>query len=145
MDGYKENAQGAWVPIEKIKDIDLLRDEVVMELIEKARELNQLMCHFKASALTDVETFILLSAEKYGAKIGGKKGNVSLRSFDGKYRVQVAVADRIVFDERLQVAKELIDNCINRWSDGANKNLQAIVNDAFQVDKEGRINTARVL
>ena len=145
MDGYKKNSQGALVPIEKINEVDLLRDELVLELSEKAVQLRQQLEAFKREALDSVSAFVDLVAEKYQAKLGGNKGNLSLRSFDGNYRVQVAIADRIVFDERLQIAKSLIDSCINRWSDGVDRNLKAIVNDAFQVDKEGHINTTRVL
>ena len=145
MDGYKQNSQGALVPIEKISEVDLLRDELVLELSGEAKRLQDQLASFKRKALDSVSAFVDLSAEKYQHKYGGNKGNLSLRSFDGNYRVQVAISDRIVFDERLQIAKSLIDSCINRWSDGVDRNLKAIVNDAFQVDKEGRINTTRVL
>ena len=43
------------------------------------------------------------------------------------------------------MAKELIDQCIHEWSNGARSEIRALVNDAFQVDKEGRVNTARIL
>ena len=38
------------------------------------------------------------------------KGNVTLTSYDGKYKIQRAIAEYLHFDERLQVAKELIDD-----------------------------------
>jgi len=59
--------------------------------------------------------------------------------------VQRAIAESLVFDERLQVAKELIDQCIHEWSEGARVEIRALINDAFQVDKEGRVNTGRIL
>jgi hypothetical protein len=73
------------------------------------------------------------------------KGNVTLTSFDGRFKVERAVAESLVFDERLQVAKEIIDKCVHRWAKGSNKNIQALVNHAFQVDKAGNVSTARVL
>ncbi len=142
---FKENAQGAMVPISKIKSVDLLRDDVVNELLSKAKDMHQLLAHFKDDALDSVRAFVEISAERYGANLGGKKGNITLRSFDGKARVALAIADRIVFDERLQVAKALIDECITRWSEGGNDNIRVLVNDAFQVDRQGNINTARIL
>jgi hypothetical protein len=45
-------------------------------------------------------------------KHGGKKGNVTLVSFDGKHKVVRQMQDTIIFDERLQAAKALIDECI---------------------------------
>ncbi len=40
-----------------------------------------------------------------------REGEVSLTSFDGEYRVLIAADERISFDERLQIAKSLIDDC----------------------------------
>ncbi len=145
QEGFMENAQGSLVPISKVKEIDKLRDDVVDEMITKAKDMHQLLAHFKQDALDSVQAFVELSAERYGAKLGGKKGNLTLRSFNGKARVMVAIADRIAFDERLQIAKSLIDECIHRWSEGGNDNIRVLVNDAFQVDRQGNINTSRIL
>jgi hypothetical protein len=49
------------------------------------------------------------------------------------------------FNEKLQVAKALIDNCIKRWSDGSRPEIKTLVDDAFYVDKTGNINKDRVL
>ena len=50
-----------------------------------------------------------------------------------------------MFDERLQVAQSLIGECIRTWSKGSNDNIKAIVDQAFKVDKAGKINTGAVL
>ena len=34
---------------------------------------------------------------------------------------------------------------MHAWAEGANDNIKALVNHAFQTDKEGKINTSRVL
>lgn len=144
-DGYRQAADGTLVPIAKIKPIDLARDALVQEIVEKARDLNGIMTDFKTDTMADIAAFVQLSAEQYGAKLGGEKGNVTLYSFDGKYKIQRAMSENIVFDERLQAAKALIDACINKWSEGINDNIHVLVNDAFRVDKEGKISTGRVL
>lgn len=144
-EGYMQDAQGRLVPIEAIKPIDLERHKLVLEIVAKARELNAAMAKFKLDAFGDIAAFVQLSGEQYGAKVGGNKGNVSLLAFDGSYKVQRSVAETITFDERLQAAKALIDECIHTWSAGASKEIRALINDAFQVDAAGRINTTRVL
>ena len=93
----------------------------------------------------DVAAFVALSAEQYGAKVGGNKGNLTITTYDGRYKVQRQVSETLVFDERLQAAKALIDECITEWTEGSRDEIRALINDAFQVDKEGRINTGRVL
>lgn len=145
QDGYRQAADGNLVPIAKIKPIDLARDALVLEIVEKARDLNGIMTDFKTDTFADIAAFVQLSAEQYGAKLGGEKGNVTLYSFDGKYKIQRAMSENIVFDERLQAAKALIDACIVKWSEGINDNIHVLVNDAFRVDKEGKISTGRVL
>ena len=142
---HMENALGHLVPVEMIKPIDLERDKLVKELVAAARGLNKTIAQFKADAFGDIAAFVQLSAEQYGAVIGGTKGNVTLMSFDGRFKVQRAVSETLAFDERLQAAKALIDECIHEWAKGSLPEIKALVNDAFQVDKQGSINTGRVL
>lgn len=144
-ENYMTDTQGRLVPVESIKQVDLARNDLVLETMKKALEMSASLARFKASVMADIEAFCELSAEKYGAKLGGKKGNVSLFSFDGRYKMMRSIDDFITFDERLQAAKTLIDDCLKRWSEGSDAKLRTIVNDAFQVDKAGRINTNRVL
>lgn len=146
-DGYWEDATGALIPADKVKDIDKARDKAVRTMIDQAIQLSQVLAQFKLASLSEIQTFIDKSGAEYGAKKkpGGKKGNVTLVTFDGRFKVVRAMQETLVFDERLQVAKELIDERVHVWAKGANKNIQALVNHAFQVDKEGKISTGRVL
>lgn len=143
--GFWQDAEGRLVPEQLVKPIDRTRDQLVRELVARAEAQALALAKFKAAAFADIAAFVELSAEQYGVKMGGTKGNITLVSFDGAYKVVRQVQDTIVFDERLQVAKKLIDECIQRWAEGSNANIRALVNDAFQVSKEGRINTGRVL
>ena len=143
--GYWRDAKGCLIPESMIKPIDKERDRLVNELVGKARNVSNVLARFKVEAFGDIAAFIDLSAEQYQAQLGGKKGNLTLYSFDGKYRIQRAIQDRIAFDERLQAARVLIDECLADWTEGASPELQAIVNQAFDTDKEGQINTGRVL
>lgn len=144
-EGYLMNAKGHLIPETAVKEIDKIRDELVKKLVATAKELNKTMKSTKEQLFGEFESFVELSAQEYDTKVGGEKGNTSLISFDGKHKVQLAVSDNLVFDERLQVAKSLIDECLHEWTADSNDNIKAIINNAFQVDKEGKINTRRVL
>ena len=50
-----------------------------------------------------------------------------------------------MFDERLQAAKNLIDECINEWAKGSRPEIMVLVQQAFQTDKEGNLNVGRIL
>ncbi len=143
--GYRENAKGDLVPASRIKPIDLLRDELVIKIVEASKQLRELMTEFKLSTMTQLADFVDVSAEEYGVKYGGSKGNVSLLSFDGKYKIQRAIGEHRIFDERIQTAKTLIDECIHSWSGGADARLMAMVGQAFRVDQQGQINVNQVL
>lgn len=143
--GYMRRADGTLVPESKVKAVDKDRNEVVLQLIAEAHSASATLAAFKLIAMQAVQDFVDRSLSEYSAKWGGLKGNVTLTSYDGKYKVVRQIQEHIVFDERLQAAKALIDGCITRWSKGSNANIKAIVNRAFQVDKEGLISTGKVL
>lgn len=144
-DGYKLDSQGRLVPVALIREIDLMRDELVLRMFALARLQAEDLAKLKALMFSEIAAFISLSADQYDVTIGGKKGNVTLMSYDGRYKLQRAIQESLVFDERLQAAKALIDACLQRWSQGSQPEIKVLINDAFQVDKEGNINTGRVL
>ncbi|MCR3972382.1 DUF3164 family protein [Aeromonas veronii] len=141
----RQNAQGHWVPENLIAPADKLRDEVVMGIIAAAREQRAQLAAFKIGAMQQIADFVDLSAEQYGVAWGGTKGNVTLLSFDGRYKLIRAVGEHRKFDERIQAAKALIDQCIERWSDGASSEIRALVDHAFRVSKSGHIDVNQVL
>ena len=140
-----KNSLGAFVPESLVKDIDKKRDSAVRRIAAKAMEMKKILSEFKEEIRDEIYAFVEASAKEFGVKWGGKKGNIALTTYDGQFRLLVSMNDNITFDERLQVARELIGKCIEKWSDGARSEIRVLVNDAFQVDKSGKISTARVL
>ena len=143
--GYMRNAQGHLVPLELVKPIDQERDRLVRELVALAKDLNARLVAGKSKMFGDVAAFVELSAEQYGVKRGGLKGNVTLSTYDGAFKLQIATAENVTFDERLQAAKTLIDECINEWAKGSRPEIMVLVQQAFQTDKEGNLNVGRIL
>lgn len=142
---YWKDANGALKPDELVKPIDKERDALVRSFVALAEEHSMAMKRFKRMVFDDVGAFISLSAEKYGVRIGGAKGNVTLFTYDGSYKMQLAVQEHIRFDERIHAAKALIDECLHDWSEGAKPELKALIDNAFEVDKEGNLSTAKIL
>lgn len=142
---YMPDATGSLVPVANIRPIDLARHELVLEKVAKARALQKQLNDLKYELLADIDAFVDMSAERYAVKLGGKKGNITLASFDGAYQLTRQISEHLVFDEGLQAAKALIDECLRSWTAGSPGELCALVDHAFQVDKEGKINTSRIL
>lgn len=144
-DGYMRNPAGHLVPRDQVREQDLLRDAVAAKLATVAIEINRLLVEFKALALSDIADLVKISAEKYKVAIGGEKGNVTVTTFDGRFKVIRAYAERIVFTEEIEAARALINACIVRWSEGANANIRALVDRAFRTDSKGQIKMSAVL
>jgi len=142
---YMKDAMGRLIPMALVPEIDKLRDQTVKGIMTEALKMRDQLGAFKKRIRDDVMTFVDISAGKYGKTWGGKKGNFTLSTFDGTYRLVIAMDDNIYFDERLQIARDIIGECIGRWSEGSRNEIRVLVNDAFQVDKTGKVNTARVL
>lgn len=141
---YLRDAKGALVPLAAVKTSDLLMDEVVRRITGRAAEVSATIREFKAATFDHVSAFQALLAQEYGAVIGGKKGNVTLTSFDGCRKVQVQVSDLLEFGPELQAAKALIDECLSDWAKDSGVELRTLVNRAFSVDKEGQINRSEL-
>lgn len=143
--GFWKNPKNHLIPSDQVPVHDQVRDELVYALIADAKETQAQLREFKLAAMGDAKAYLQLVLEEYGVKRGGEKGNFQLLSYDGQSRVQVAVAEVIVFDERLKAAQTLVEECLHDWSEGARKELRAIVGRAFDVDKEGNVSTGKVL
>ena len=143
--GFVADRKGNLIKKELVKPIDKDRDKLVKAIVKEATKVSGTIATFKADAMTKVADFVDRSAAEYGAKSGGSKGNMQLYTYDGSHRVEIAVSENKAFDERLQVAKSLIDDCIRDWMKGSNKNIQALVQDAFRVDKQGKVSVERIM
>ena len=143
--GYVRNARGDFVPESRVREQDKLRDQVARDLSTAAIALNAAMKRFKEKALGDIADLVSIASERYGVQLGGKKGNVSVITFDGEFKVVRSFADRITFTEEMLAAKALVLECVQSWTDGANDHLVSVVQHYLSPGRNGQIRTADVL
>jgi hypothetical protein len=143
--GFWADAKGKLMHETLVRDIDKERDRLVKELFKQAVELSQTLAEFKKRAFGDIAAFVALSLEQYQVDVGGKKGNVTLYSYDGKYKIIRAIQDSMKFDERILAAKELIYQCVTEWTEGARPEAKAIIDHAFKTDNDGNLSVSRIL
>lgn len=144
-EGYMENGLGHLVPVANVAELDKLRDDLVRRLVGYAEETGRMVATMRESAAAEVAAFCELSAQEFGAEIGGEKGNVTLTSYDGSMKVVRARSDEITFTEAVRVTRELCFRCIEKWSEGANANLAVCVRRSFETDKNGHLSAAKIL
>lgn len=137
---YMRDAKGALMPIDLVSAKDRLMDELVRKMIGYARDLSAQIGRFRGHCAEDVGSFQALLDQEYGVTIGGRKGNITLTTYDRSLSVTVKVADQLKFGPELQQAKRLVDACLAEWSAGSRDEIRAIVNRAFDVEKEGNVN-----
>lgn len=143
--GYMVDHKGNLVNKKNVKAIDLNRDALVKKLWKKANRLHEELQAFRRESLDAISALVVESAQEHGVVIGGKKGNVVITSFDGSMRVHRTIAERISFTEELEVARSLVHECLQEFSKGANKNLKALVEGAFEIDNKGNVSVTKIL
>ena len=113
-------------------------EDIMQKVIEKEKELLEL----KAWAFETIESYLQTIAGKYKTNW---QGNASLMNFPKTMQVTFKKNKLLAFDERLNIAKQKIDECLNRWSDNAQPELKILVTKAFDVDKEGNVDVTQIL
>jgi hypothetical protein len=141
---FMGDGKGGLTPVDLIKPQHLLEDQTVRKIVGFAAALSAQVARFKEHTFDDLGAFEALLAEEYDTKVGGQKGNKTLQSVDGLFKVQVQVADHIDFGPELQIAKALVDECLTEWAADARAEIRAIVTRAFNTDKAGQINRSEI-
>lgn len=141
---YYVDAAGRLVPAEMVPEYDKIKDQTVESVYEKLMGLREQMLAVKADTLQTITDLKRILESRYGVKFGDKN-NMSFTTIDGAKRLRVDQNTIKSFDEKILVAKAKIDSLIEKWAQGSNVNLVAIVKQAFELDQSGNINVARVL
>lgn len=141
---YLADAKGRMVPVDLVKPSDLLMDEMVRRMMGYAKGVSRTVERFKEHSLADIAAFAALIDQEHGVALGGRKGNMTLTSFDGTLKIQLQIADRLTFGPELQAAKKLVDECLTEWAADSRPEIQAIVQRAFNTDREGQVNRAEM-
>ena len=85
---YMVDPQGRFVPLDLVKEIDKTRDDLVRDQVAVAKELQTAMIKFKQLVMSEIKAFVDLAAMEWDVKLGGKKGNISLYSYDGSKKIR---------------------------------------------------------
>ena len=142
---YMRDARGRLTPLDLVPAKDQIQDEVVRKIVAYAEELSEEIARFRGHTMDDIGTFDALLEDEYGGHARQSvKGNRTYLSFDGCYKVQVQIAERVAFGPELQVARDLVDECLREWSSDSRDEIRALVEHAFQVDKEGEISRGSI-
>jgi len=144
---YWTNKKGEKVHPKMVRADDKLKHELVTGIIERVHKKREELAVFKDEIIKDIDAYMELLRSEYNLDVmkDSKRGNITLQSFDGLQKVQIAVSQHIDFDEKLGLAKEKIDEFLKAETKDASPVLKTLVMKVFEVDKKGNINAKQVL
>ena len=139
------NKEGIYVHKDMVTPDKQLEDEVVERLTTGAIGLQGFLRGFKTQAFEECYGFVDLLRQKYNMeRITSKSGTVTLKSFDGTKVVEIQVAKLISFDQKLNLAKEKIDEYLTLKTIGADAEIQTLITRVFDV-KNGKVDAKQIL
>ena len=141
---YRADSRGAWMPESLIKPQDILKDDLVEDAAGKIIALREEMRKLNHDIKEDIRSYIDLIGEKYGIKLKGQKGNITLTSFDGKTRIAIGISENLYLDENVLAAKELIDEYLEDAIRDSSVDIKELVTSAFRV-KQGSLDVKSIL
>ena len=141
---YMADGTGALRAVESIPPLKKLRDETVRKEFGYALALAHQISRFKGHVMTNLGNFDALVDQEFGVKTRGPKGNGIYTSFDGLWRIEIRMQNRVAYGPELQAAKALFDACLTEWAADTRPSLRSIVTNAFDTDKEGQINRTNI-
>ena len=144
-DGYRRNARGDLVHEANINPVDVETDRTVEKIHRFGAALSAQMWRYRDHTLIDIYALLDRIVETYGGKAGGRRGNVTLTSFDGRRKVTLAQAERIAVGPEIRAAQAMIEECIEDWSARGNKKLRALVDQALVPDATGQVPVSHIL
>ena len=138
--------KGDQVHQNNVPEVDKMKDKLVEDLVSEARVLSTTIFEFKENSMGKVEGYFneLLETYKVDAKARSKKGNITLENYSGTVKVEISVADRIAFDEKLQIAKTKLDECLHELTKHSPAAIKTLITKAFDVDKKGDVSPKKI-
>lgn len=147
----KKDKDGNWlddrdrpVPEQYIPAIDKKRDKLVEATFKKVVKLAEKIAETKVEIVGSIDRYLDEIAKENRVRENWK-GNILLQNFDKSLVIERRIDDHIGFDEKLQMVKTIVDKWLSDRLDGIDENLGKVITQAFNVDKQGRVNTAMLM
>ena len=144
-EGYRRNARGDLIREANITQRELDEDRTVALVCWWGEALSAQMHRYREHTRDDVYAHLDRVRGEFGGRVGGRKGNVTLTSFDGLRRVVLAQAETVTPGTAIQAARDRIDECLDDWLPRARVELQALVQGAFRAASDGALSVAALL
>ena len=141
-----ENETGTLIPFNRTTPFEKIHERHSAKLVKEALVINKRLADYKTLMQT-------LSAEAYDAFMlekqidkKEKKGNFTWYNFNRTIKIEVAISERIEFDDlTIQAAKEKLDQFLNVNIISKNQFAKELVMDAFETQRKQQLDVKKVL
>lgn len=143
-DGNWIDATGKAVPPSYVSSQDKARDRLVEKHHKLAVRMSAQLAQLKRETMAAIDGYLEALFKKHGVK-PNERGNYTLTGFSGDKQIILKMHRYMDFNESIEAAKALIDQCLDDWSADANQNLRTIVTEAFRVHGKKGLDVKSVL
>jgi len=144
-DAIWQDEQGTRIPLNRITPTEKLHERSSAKLLKGAQAINKQLAVFK----TEMQK---LSAEAYESFMASKgvdketKGNYTWFNFNRSIKIEVAISERIEFDDlTINAAKVKLDEFLNINITSKNEFVKQLVMDAFETKRNKQLDVKKVL
>jgi len=140
---FLTNGQGKKIPIAAILPVDVEREMMIQQLFEIALSLQEVIAAKKQEMYKLINGFL---GNGVGREVDAQAiENITFTSYDGSKQVHLRRTERIDYNEHLNQAFKLLNECLVEWTGGGNHELQALVQQVISAGKKGKIDHAMLL
>lgn len=143
-DGNWLDDRGRPIPEQYIPATDKKRDKLVESTFKKVVKLAEKISETKVEIVSAIDKYLNELAKENRTRENWK-GNILLHNFDKSLVIDRRIDDNIGFDEKLHMVKTIVDKWLYDRLNGIDENLGKVITQAFNVDKQGRVNTAMLM
>ena len=142
---------GNSVPAKHVSAYDKKRDAIANRIFNLWGAEEQRLTALKAATNRLLDELRVTAAAECGvARLGGAKGYLQFRSFDGRIVIRFEKRSKTEFDARISIVQQLIREAIDELADDAGRSgkvqeLRKVADAAFKPrGKDGRLDRQRV-
>ncbi|MFT8896745.1 MAG: DUF3164 family protein [Acetobacter sp.] len=139
------NGDGCLVPVSRLRPDVVLTDQVTRSIVRKMRELAEHNARVKREIFEEVQAYQELMFERYRAKLGGRRGGLTISSFNDLQRVTLQTTDYSRVTAALPAAQALMNEILDDLTGNVGADIRTLIMAAFERDeKTGRVNVQRL-
>jgi hypothetical protein len=140
-----QDENGTAIPTNRLTILEKQAEKNTYKLLKGAQSLNAQLVKFKEEVATLCDSIYEASLEETKTKGKDRKGNFTFFNFNRSIKVEVAISERIEFDDlTIQACQEKLNELIDQGTKEVDSFLKGIIMDAFS-KSNGSLDAKKVI